>query len=378
MSDKIKVALYVPTLLGGGAERVFVNLANYFIENNIEVIFITSFDKGYINQLNRSIKVKFILKKSRFGNHLFNTVHRLLISIIKLINILITSKPDYLLTTLDEANIIGYICNIGCFRKTKHIVRQASIFDKKKYGFLKEKILGKSFRSSYLVVANSPDTKESLETFITELRDKIIVIGNPIFNADHFQYLSTEDENFILDCPYILSVGRLNAVKDHLTLINAFRIVREVYDNINLIILGDGPLKSVLEKEIHNLGLTDCTILFGFQKNPYTFYKNASIFVLSSLSEGFGNVIVEALSFGKAIVSTACSGGPKYILDNGKYGILVPVKDPKSMAKAMISILDGSIVFDSNTQISRANDFSINNIGSKYLQIFTSNKGYTQ
>ncbi|MCC6274950.1 MAG: glycosyltransferase [Leptospiraceae bacterium] len=164
----------------------------------------------------------------------------------------------------------------------------------------------------------------------------------------------------------ILTVGNLKIEKNHELLIRAFAKVKKTINAV-LVILGEGELRKKMEDLIHELNLSDSVKLPGYVPNPYPWYKNADLFVLSSNHEGFGNVIVEALSCGIPVVSTNCPSGPGEILESGKYGILVPVNDSNAMAAAIIKSLN--MEHDKVKLENRANDFSTENIGEKYLEL---------
>ena len=136
-------------------------------------------------------------------------------------------------------------------------------------------------------------------------------------------------------------------------------------DKYHLNIVGDGPLKNELIQFVNDLKLQNYITFHGFQKNLKNFYLNSDLFVLSSIYEGFGNVIVEAMSYGVQIISTDCPSGPSEILDNGKYGILVPINDEKSISYAIKNIINNK--FDVKLLINRAKDFEIMNIAKQYL-----------
>ena len=104
-------------------------------------------------------------------------------------------------------------------------------------------------------------------------------------------------------------------------------------------ILGEGKDRGTLEKLAKELGISDKVAFLGFQKNPFKYMKRATVFVLSSLHEGFGNVLVEAMACGTPVISTNCKSGPSEIIEDGKSGILVPVSDYQSLSKAIIKVL---------------------------------------
>ncbi len=140
------------------------------------------------------------------------------------------------------------------------------------------------------------------------------------------------------DKPVVLSVGRLVGVKDYPTLIKAFQRVRERMD-CRLIIAGEGRQRGKLETLIRRLGLRESADLPGFTPNPFALMKRADVFVLSSVFEGFGNVLTEALAAGLPCVATDCRSGPREILADGKYGRLARVGDPFGLADAIVETL---------------------------------------
>ena len=170
---------------------------------------------------------------------------------------------------------------------------------------------------------------------------------------------------------HILTVGRLSFEKDHETLINAFAMLPNDL-NAKLVILGEGPLREDLSVLVSQLGLQGRVSLPGFATDPYPWFRSANLFVLSSLWEGFGNVIVEALECGVPVVSTNCPSGPNEILEDGRYGNLVPVQDPVALANAMVQSLNE--VHDPEALIRRALDFSVRKISYEYLSYIFSER----
>lgn len=136
-----------------------------------------------------------------------------------------------------------------------------------------------------------------------------------------------------------------------------------------MLFLGDGPKRKEIESLVLELNLSGRVHLPGYLDNPFSVYQGAELFVLSSVFEGFGNVLIEALALGIPVVSTRCPGGPKEILDNGNYGKLVPVGDPNALADAILSTLVNPV--DSNSLRLRAKDFSIEHIAEKYLSLLS-------
>ncbi len=172
-------------------------------------------------------------------------------------------------------------------------------------------------------------------------RHSISVIRNPVITPE----LETQAAE---SCPHrwfapgqppvILGVGRLQRQKDFATLIRAFAQLRQRV-NARLVILGEGSGRRALMALIAELALEDCVDLPGFQRNPYPFLAHARLFALSSAWEGSPNVLTEAMALGIPVVSTDCLSGPSEILDDGRYGRLVPVGDASALAAAMHATL---------------------------------------
>jgi glycosyltransferase involved in cell wall biosynthesis len=150
-----------------------------------------------------------------------------------------------------------------------------------------------------------------------------------------------QDEPWLQDksVPVVISAGRLAPEKGFPDLIRAIRIVGESRP-VRLLILGEGPLAAELEALIDAQGLRDAIKLIGFRSNPHQYFRHANVFVLSSYVEGLPNVLVEAMECGCTPVATDCPTGPREVLQDGKYGALVPVRDPAAMAAAIIAALD--------------------------------------
>jgi glycosyltransferase involved in cell wall biosynthesis len=133
------------------------------------------------------------------------------------------------------------------------------------------------------------------------------------------------------DCPVLVAAGRLAPWKGFVDLIRAVKILSG-RRRVRLLILGDGPQRSELEALIVDLGLLDAVRLQGYVANPLKFFARADVFVLSSHVEGLPNVLVEAMMCGCTPVSTDCLTGPREVLQDGKCGYLVSVRDPVAMA----------------------------------------------
>jgi glycosyltransferase involved in cell wall biosynthesis len=163
--------------------------------------------------------------------------------------------------------------------------------------------------------------------------------------------------------PVIATAGRLVEVKDHQTLIAAFARLRQARP-ARLLIFGEGPLDTALRARAEALGVADHVVFAGYVADPAACYADADLFVLSSTSEGFGNVLVEAMAAGVPVVSTDAPHGPREILADGRFGALVRVGDVGALAAAMAAMLDSPTPADALAR--RAADFAIERIADAY------------
>jgi len=168
-----------------------------------------------------------------------------------------------------------------------------------------------------------------------------------------------------------ITIGRLVNIKGHKYLIEAFYKVKMKIPNSILLIIGDGPLKFELKALIRKKRLENDIILLGMQENPYKYLAQSDIFVLSSLLEGFPNVLIEALACGLPIISTNCESGPNEILDNNRYGLLTKVMDSEDLAKKMIYLAKNNELMTKYSKLSlkRAKDFNQEKILGEWLNL---------
>jgi glycosyltransferase involved in cell wall biosynthesis len=196
--------------------------------------------------------------------------------------------------------------------------------------------------------------------------EKIEVIYNPIVTpelSEKVQELLNHPWFLPGQPPVILGVGRLQKQKDFPTLIQAFAKLRQ-QKPIRLMILGEGSERSHLESLVQEMDIAEDVVFPGFVSNPYAYIAQATVLVLSSAWEGFGNVLVEAMAAGTPIVSTDCESGPAEILANGQYGKLVPVGNYEDMAKAIAATLEDAPNREALQK--RANEFSLEKALTKY------------
>ena len=221
------------------------------------------------------------------------------------------------------------------------------------------------------IVAVSEGVAADLATFVRLPRERIDAIHNPIVRPELAARAAAllDDPWLRADAPpVVLGVGRLAVQKDFSTLLRAFARLRAARP-ARLMILGEGDRRSELEQLASALGISADVRLPGFVENPLAYMRRAAVFALSSIYEGFGNVLVEALACGCPIVSTDCPGGPAEILEHGRFGRLVPVGDAAALGDALVATL--AAPRESEALVARARDFSAAVIADRYLGVLS-------
>lgn len=357
-NKKIHIGFFIPSMRGGGAERVFANLANEFSKRNFKVDLVLAQKEGpYLKDI--SSRVNIVDLKA----------HRILKSFFPLIEYLKREKPDVLLSTLRHVNIISIVSKIMSRSSTRVIIKQASYFrlSPNRIIMFLEKTL---FKKANSIIAVSEGVKKSLSEKLLIPEQKIKVIYNPVFNQKILEESNKEVHHpFFQDKKnkIILGVGRLSKEKDFPTLLRAFNSIKT--SSTRLIILGEGQKREELENLVRELKLEEHVSMPGFVDNPYAFMSRVDVFVMSSLHEGLPNVLIEAMACGASIVSADCPGGPFELLDGGKYGRLFPVGNIYKLSEAILESLQHPM--DKRILLNRAKNFSIEKAADEYHRLFT-------
>jgi len=211
--------------------------------------------------------------------------------------------------------------------------------------WLQRNSMGKLYGFADNVIVTSAGVADDMAEYTGLARNKINVVPSPVVPAACFeQDLPKPDHPWFQagELPVILGVGELCMRKDFATLIRAFAQVRSQRP-CRLVILGKGRQHDELLALAGQLGVSEDVDLAGFQPNPYSFMQHAAVFAFTSKWEGLGFVSIEALAVGTAVVSTDCPSGPREILQDEKYGALVPVGDHEALAASIIQTLDAPL-----------------------------------
>ncbi|MEL7244465.1 MAG: glycosyltransferase [Cyanobacteria bacterium J06573_2] len=357
------IAIFLRCLYSGGAERVLLNLARGFVQQGLKVDMVLASASGsLLKQIPSEIRLIDLEAQSKIG------------ILPRLVKYLRAENPRSMLAALH------YPCEIALLAKriarvsTQIVVSEHNhlSLEAKRIPQLSVRLTPLAARLLYPladgIVSVSQGVKEDLVKVTNLPNKRIDLIYNPVITPELFVKAREKVEHpwFQLGKPpVILAVGRLHQQKDYPSLLRAFVRVRQVRQ-CRLVILGEGPEKENLNNLINELGIQKDVRMLGFVDNPYAYMANSRVFVLSSAWEGFGNVIAEALAVGTPVVSTNCHSGPAEILDNGKYGQLIPIGDTKAMAEAILKVLAGEI---KQIDTDWLNQFRVEHCTQKYLKL---------
>lgn len=394
-----KICFLIPHLQGGGAERVVGNLVNGLANAgyNVDLVVLSNMAGANRSGIDITKKVNIFelgLEHARTPE-LPLPKDRTLWMHIKIIFSIIPSCCAFFWKTLPALrqywNVqkptvvfcnLCYVAPVMVNRLSKHKTKIVSV----EHGSLchpdfwlrrPSKIFWRLFykfayrRADSVVSVSQGLVKEVLALGIP--KEKALCIYNPIVNGKLFLMAREELRHPwfcpVKDKPVFLAVGRFSLQKDFATLLKAFKKVTESND-VRLLILGEGPLRGALEKLLQDLCLEGCADILGWEANPLKYMIQSDVFVHSSIFEGFGVVLVEALACGTTIVSTRCPYGPEEILEDGRYGYLVPLGDVDTMAEVMLKALQNP--FDKKILRERADAFSFKNAVQAYGQLIES------
>lgn len=322
------IALLVPTFDYGGSKRSVSNIANILNKHFPTIVIMFDASRSVY-----SCDCEIVdLKVPAAGNFLLR-VFNLLRRILKIRILIKRRKIDLVISFMHGANLANYYTKTNA----KRIISLRGYGDFAAIGHVYDKML---YHVDGLLV-NSRVLKDRYQTKYPAHKDKIFAINN-VYDTDYFsRYLqeSTEEEfnDFTRTHKCIVSVGRISRIKGHTHLLKSFDILKKTVFDAGLIIIGNGEEYDNVTKMAQQSLYKDDIRFLGFQPNPYKYISKCRLFALTSIVEGFPNVLVEALGCGVPVVSTNCFTGPNEILNetfNNKlkvqdvyladYGLLTP------------------------------------------------------
>lgn len=361
---KPAIAILLPDLRGGGAERVCINLANAFVERGIEVDMLLMRASGELFDL-LDPRVRTV----DFG------VERVRGLVRPLVGYLRRERPDSVLANMWPLTALAILTKWlvpGSMRvvPVEHVVLSRSEIARRPVHMAVMRMVSRLLlRRADAVVCVSDGVADDLAALTGTPRALLTTVYNPIVHRREpsgFAPLPEIANAWSRARRRVLNVGEFKEQKDQANLLRAFASLR-TDTGAHLLLLGNGALEADLVELATRLGIADVVTFGGFVADPTPYYRQADLFVLSSAWEGFGNVIVEALEQGTAVVSTDCQAGPREILADGEYGTLVPVGDAPALACAMQQALGNP--HDADRLRQRAREFSVDRAVDAYLSL---------
>jgi glycosyltransferase involved in cell wall biosynthesis len=331
-----RLAFFVPSMRGGGAERSILKLARSIAERGYSVDLVLAQVEGpYLAEIPDSLRVVDLKAPG------------VLSSLPRLVRYLRRERPEAMLSALNHANIVALWARLLAGSPKRLVVSERSALSvctensTKQRGRLMPKLIRRFYPWADGIVAVSEGVAEDLVASTGISRDRIQAIYNPIVTPEFQQKVQDPLEHPWFEPgqpPVILAAGRLRPQKDFPTLIRAFAQVRQ-WHSARLLILGEGSERPALESLVKELGLAADVSLPGFAANPYPYMTRAAVFVLCSRWEGLPGALIEALYCGIPLISTDCPSGPREVLKDGQYGQLVPVGDANALSQALERVL---------------------------------------
>ena len=314
------IAIFLPSLSGGGAQRVVIDLSNALITLGYSVNLILANGTNYYTELlDPGIKLH-DLKVQRIRN-----------AVRPLGRWLSDHKPESLLVVQRHAAIVATIAQWSSGWKGKLFVRETNTYcyPPEIRRHLTDKLIALIAQRLYPKIAGVIAPSRGIADDLRKC-DNVHVIPNPV-------YVPSSKTIFEHPRPFVLGVGRLCEQKRFSDLLRAFALVVKDFNStqLDLIILGEGEERDSLHRLAIDLNIYDRVILPGFDPNPFQYMRAAKVFVLSSAWEGLPNALIQAIACNCPVVATDCKHGPREILLGGKWGNLVQVGDIDSMAKSI-------------------------------------------
>lgn len=322
----VKLLMLITSLAGGGAERVASELSLHLDPQIRRQIVTLTNDVSYPSNT-PPLSLNFNFRSPKMLSFLWV----LFFGTMKYRRLLNERKPDISMSFLTLDNFINILANLG--KKQSKTILQVHVALSMKFqhsipDMIARHLITILYNRADMIIAVSEGVKQELVQGFHINPDIVKVIYNPndITKIESLAAESVDNEWFNGMNPIIINIGRLTEAKGQWHLIRAFAKVRKSVE-CRLVIAGVGNLKPDLDKLVDELDLNDDIMFLGWVDNPYKYISKSSLFVSSSLWEALPYSLVEALACGCPIISTDCKYGPREILGDGHYGLLIPEMD---------------------------------------------------
>ena len=331
--EKKHIAFYIGSLNKGGAERVFVNLADYFVSRGYRVTMVTQYKKENEYDLPAGVdRIISDITKEEESGRITNFIRRF----TKLRRIFREISADVVLSTIGKNNFMALCANF--FLPTKVVVSVVAE-PTEEYPGRAMQLMAKTL--FYFADGIVMQTTDAVKFFQNRLQKKCTILKNslnPIFVRPRYEGKRERE---------IVAVGRVDANKNHRMAIRAFTKIADRFPDSRLTIYGNGELREKLLAEIQESGMNGRIFMPGAVTDVPDRIEKSYAFVLTSFTEGMPNTLLEAMSLGLPCISTDCPcGGPKDIITDGVNGYLVPADDSDAMAARLEELLSDPVKAD--------------------------------
>ena len=337
-----KVLVLISSLQLGGAERQIVDLANHLARLGIHVhLGVLRGNVSELYELDRRIAVLADLVPRR--RRKISRATAKFAAIVRLLTYVRQNGIDHVLSSLDEANVIGSILARVSSRPLTFVALQVYIFGNVRFtrSIWERFLLRRTFRRADRVIAVSSLVERSLVAEFGVQRERIATIGNCLSVRSIAMQSCAKPEFEVPDGQFLIFVGRLSADKRVDLLIQAYAGLLKDVPDLRLLILGEGNMRAKLEGLVARLGLDGRVLMPGATANPYPFLKAARALVLCSEAEGFGNVVLEAITCGTPCVCTGNIGVAVDFPEDGKWIAVVREDGVDALREGIRRCLDG-------------------------------------
>lgn len=333
--DRQKIIFLIYSLGVGGAEKALVNIIKNLDLRKFSVrIVVIASDVTLQRELPAIIPITKLRVEGRFTT---------LRAIIPLARLIWRESPKVIISFMWGTNLIVLLSKLIMRFQSKIIISERTYLGKAflNYSFpsVRKMLIKILYPRADKIIAVSSGVEHNLLDQFNLLPHKIKVIPNGVDVSNIRSLMEISFAMPFKDEGYIISIGRLEKVKNYPLLLKAYAKISKNY-NIGLVILGEGSEREYLAVLIHNLGLEGKVLMPGTVDNPFPWISNAKVLVLCSIYEGFPNVILEAMACKVPVVATRCLSGPEEIIHNGETGILVENNNVEKLKEAIMTYLD--------------------------------------
>lgn len=369
-----RLMIIIPSLGGGGAERVVINLLKGLDMNEFLVTLVV-YESDFAYPLPDTVDVAVLDIHS--GGNILTFIKNFVNKIISIARFIKKNRPDIVFSLISSTNVTvvlaRWLSGIPCNLILSERSHPSETLKNSYYDRTTAYLMKHTYPKVEKIIAVSEEIQQDLIRNFNVPPGKVKVIYNPV-DIREIETLSHEEVDHIWfrdKLPIIVSVGRLTRQKGYSYLIKAFSIVRKSVP-CRLLLIGEGEEREELTDIAKSSGIENYVEFIGFQKNPYKYMARSSVFVLSSVYEGLPNVILEAMVLGLPVVATNCPSGPAEIIEDRKNGLLVPVRDEKALADVIVEVLTNDELRSELSRAAkmRAQSFALDRVIEQYRGVF--------